>query len=282
VVVVTTSGVRQRVRVHARGHQAGDVRHVDHQVRAHRVRDLAEALEVEHARIRREAGDDHLRFLGQCLRGQRFVVDLAGVGTDAVLHRAEDLAGEIDLGAVCQVATVIEAHAEDRVARVDQREVGRGVRLAARVRLHVRVVRAEQLLGAVDGQLLGDVDEFAAAVVTLARITFRVLVREHRALRFEHARAGIVLRGDQLDVIFLALALAVDGGIQLGIETTHGHRSTEHVMGLGRVARGARIIGGGGWRRSAPGRESRENLRTTANPDQPGPDSLFQEPLDHP
>ena len=75
------------------------------------------------------------------------------------------------------------------------------------MRLHVGVVGAEELLGAVDGELLGDVDEFAAAVVALARIAFGVLVGEHRALGFEHARAGVVLRGDQLDVIFLALAL---------------------------------------------------------------------------
>ena len=117
----------------------------------------------------------------------------------------EQLAGEIDLGAVREMAAVIEAHAEDRVARLDQREVRRGVGLRARVRLHVGVVGAEQFLGAIDGELLGDVDELAAAVVALARIAFGVLVGEHRALRFEHARAGVVLRGDQLDVIFLAL-----------------------------------------------------------------------------
>jgi hypothetical protein len=36
------------------------------------------------------------------------------------------------------------------------------------VRLHVGVVGAEQLLDALDRELLGDVDEFAAAVVALA------------------------------------------------------------------------------------------------------------------
>jgi hypothetical protein len=43
--------------------------------------------------------------------------------------------------------------------------------------------RAEQLLAAVDRQLLGDVDVFAAAVVALARIAFGVLVGELAALR---------------------------------------------------------------------------------------------------
>ena len=47
--------------------------------------------------------------------------------------------------AVRQVAAVREVHAEDRVARLEQREVDRHVRLRARVRLHVGVLGAEQL-----------------------------------------------------------------------------------------------------------------------------------------
>ena len=44
-----------------RGDEAGEVRHVDHQLRADRVGDLAEGGEVEVARVGRAAGDDHLR-----------------------------------------------------------------------------------------------------------------------------------------------------------------------------------------------------------------------------
>ena len=110
------------------------------------------------------------------------------------------------------------------------------------MRLHVGVVGAEEFLGAVDGELLGDVDEFATAVVALARITFGVLVGEHRALRFEHARAGVVFRGDQLDVIFLALAFVLEGGLELGVETTDGHRGTEHGMGLAGRSSGGREL----------------------------------------
>ena len=73
------------------------------------------------------------------------------------------------------------------------------------MRLDVGVIGVEQLLGAVDGQLFGDIHELAAAVVALARIAFGVLVGQHRTLGLEHARAGVVFRGDQLDVIFLAL-----------------------------------------------------------------------------
>ena len=53
--------VLDRVRVLAGGDQAGEVRHVDHQLRVDRVGDLAEGGEVELPRVGRPAGDDHLR-----------------------------------------------------------------------------------------------------------------------------------------------------------------------------------------------------------------------------
>ena len=77
-------------------------------------------------------------------------------------------------------------------------------------------------------KLLGDVDEFAAAVVALARIAFGVLVGELRALRGQDRGAGVVLRGDQLDVVFLPLVLAGDGFPQLGIGVGERSGAAEH------------------------------------------------------
>ena len=116
VVLVTTSAMRHRVRVDAGRDQTRDVRHVDHEVRADRVRDPAEALPVDDARIRREAGEDHLRpmLAREPLDGG--VVDLAGRRVEAVLHGVEEPPREIDLGAVRQVTAMVEAHAEERVA----------------------------------------------------------------------------------------------------------------------------------------------------------------------
>ena len=54
-------GVRHRARVQAGGDEAREVGHVDHQQRADLVGDLAEAREVELARVGRPAGDDQLR-----------------------------------------------------------------------------------------------------------------------------------------------------------------------------------------------------------------------------
>ena len=82
------------------------------------------------------------------------------------------------------------------------------------MRLDVGVIGTEQLLGPVDGQLLDHINVLATAVVTLARITFGVLVGQAAALGFHHPLAGVVFRGDQLDVVLLTAFLGVDGAEQ--------------------------------------------------------------------
>ncbi|MNZ12287.1 hypothetical protein D3C78_291620 [compost metagenome] len=96
------------------------------------------------------------------------------------------------------------------------------------MRLDVGVVGAEQLLGAVDGQLLDDVDVLATTVVALARIAFGVLVGQHGTLGFHHRRAGVVLGGDQLDVLFLALSFLLHRGKEFGIVAGEGQITAEH------------------------------------------------------
>ena len=228
--------VRHGVRVHARGDEAGDVRHVDEQVRAHLVGDRAELRPVDDLRVRAEAGDDHLRLVFQREAFDFGVIDQALV-VHAVLHGVEQLAADVHLRAVREVAAVGERHAEDRVARIQQRQVHGLVGLRTRMRLHVRVVGAEQLLAAFDRQAFGDVDVFAAAVITLARIAFGVLVGQLAALGFHHARAGVVFRRDQLDVVFLAAVLAGDGGGEFGVETFDAGVAGEHSAVRGRGER---------------------------------------------
>ena len=57
---------------------------------------------------------------------------------------------------------------------------------------------AEELLRARVADLLGDVHHLAAAVVAPARVALGVLVRQRRAERGEHRRAGQVLARDEL------------------------------------------------------------------------------------
>ena len=72
------------------------------------------------------------------------------------------------------------------VARLGQREEDGLVRLRAGMGLDVGEGAIEQALGAIDGQLLDDVDILAAAVIALARIAFGIFVGEQRARGFEH------------------------------------------------------------------------------------------------
>ena len=98
-------------------------------------------------------------------------------------------------------------------------EVGRHVGLGAGVGLDVDVLGAgEEGQGAILGQPLGDVHEFAAAVVALAGQALGVLVGERRALGLHHGGEGVVLAGDQLDLPALAIGLAANGRPQLGVD----------------------------------------------------------------
>ena len=95
------------------------------------------------------------------------VVDALGLAVDAVGDEVVEAAAEVDRRPVGEVPALVEAHAHDLVAGLEQREVGGHVGVGARVRLHVGVVGAEQLAQAVAGELLGLVDHEVAAVVAL-------------------------------------------------------------------------------------------------------------------
>ena len=210
-------GVRERRGVQSGRDQAGEMRHVDHEVGADRIRDLAEALEVPMAGIGRTAGDDQLGLVLLGGRLERVHVDAVVVLGDAVGDRLEPLAGDVDLRAVGEMAAGGEVEAHERVARLQQRKEDALVGLAAGIRLHVGEADAEQLLGALDRERLGDVDELAAAVVAATRIAFGVFVGEDRTLRLHHGARDDVLRGDQLDLVTLTAELLLDGFRHLGV-----------------------------------------------------------------
>ena len=145
------------------------------------------------------------------------VVEGLGVAVDAVRHEVVELPAEVHRRPVREVAALVETHPHDLVARLEQREEGRHVRVGTRVRLHVGVLGAEQLAQALPSELFGFVDDEVAAVVALGRIALGVLVREHRALRREHRRRREVLRCDELERGVLTLGLAPDDVGDVGI-----------------------------------------------------------------
>lgn len=74
------------------------------------------------------------------------------------------------------MAAMVEAHAEHRVAGLDDGKIRAEVRAGTGMGLHVGVLRAVQLAGAVAGKVLHHVDLLAAAVVALAGVPFAYLL----------------------------------------------------------------------------------------------------------
>src|SRR4051812_4916380 len=148
--------VRHRRRIRAAGHEPDEVTGVDHHERADLVGDPAERLEVDGPGIRRESGKDDLRAVLDGQVPDPVHVDRLGGRVDLVVHEVEPFPGEVHRGAVGEVAAVREHQAEHLVVRLrlDERAEHGHVRLRAGVGLDIGVLRPEQLLGALDGELL--------------------------------------------------------------------------------------------------------------------------------
>ena len=76
---------------------------------------------------------------------------------------------------------------------------------------------AEELLGAITGDVLDHIRELASAIVATARIAFRILIGENRTGGFKHCLADEVFRGDHLEALVLAADFILNGGSDLRI-----------------------------------------------------------------
>jgi len=198
VVLVTTWAWGTGDGVDPPGHEPREMRHVHQEEGTDLVGNGAERREVDDPGISAPAGDDELRLLFLRLVSHLVVVDAAGGGVHAVLHRLPDGAAVVDRRPVGEMAAMGQREAHDRGARRDQGHERREVGLCPGVRLHVGVGRAEELLQAVDGELLDFVHHLASAVIALPGITLGVLVGQRSAHGVDHRPAREVLAGDQL------------------------------------------------------------------------------------
>ena len=201
---------RDRVGMETGGDQAGDVGHVDKKDRADLASDLGDPVEVDRPGVGAGAGEDQLRLVLSGEGRDVVVVDPLGLGVEAVADRGIPPAGEVELHPVGQVAAVGEVHRQDGVARLEAGIIDRLIGRGPGMRLDVGVLGAEELLGPVDRQPLDLVDELATAVIPLAGQTLGVLVGQDRADGLHDGGAGVILRGDQLELVALANFLVGD------------------------------------------------------------------------
>ena len=167
--------------MNACGNQTGDVSHVYHEVCSYRLCDLGQTLEVDDAGICTCTGNDQLRLDFLCQSLGTVVVDIFIIA-QFIGNEVEVLAGDVDRRTVCQVAAVCQAHAHNRIARLEQCEVYGSVCLCTGVGLYIGILGTEQLAGTFDSDLLYYVYIFAAAVVPLVGQTFCILVGEGRPI----------------------------------------------------------------------------------------------------
>ena len=252
------------------------------------VGDLPHLREVHATRVGGVAGDEDQRTELAGLLGERVVVEQPGGRVGAVARLLEHLAADVRPEAVREVAAGVERHAEQPLVAellaqllpgllvevVDRAEAGllqrreldalgeRGpegdqVGVDAGVRLHVRVLRAEQLLGVLGGQRLDGVDVAAACVEAAADGALGVLVRQPAAHREQHRRRGVVLAGDELQRRALIRQLLLHRG---------GDARLDRGDGVERGAEGGARRGGDGevGGRSHTGSSNRRKPRRTA------------------
>ena len=212
-----------------RGDEPGDMGHVHHEIGLHLPGDFGEPGKIQGAGIGAGPGDDHL---GAVLQGEfpeAGEVHLFGLPVHAVGHRLEEAAGEIHRGPVAQVAAMRQVHTHNGITGLQEGEIDGHIGLAAGMGLDVGVRRAEDLLHPAQGQVLGGVHVFAAAVEAPPRIAFGILVGQDGALGLEHRVADEVLRSDHLQLVQLALPFPLDDRINRRIDAGQVVHLIHHV-----------------------------------------------------
>ena len=111
-------GMRHRVRVDAGGDEAGNVRHIHHQVCANSIGNLTEFGKIKCPRIGGTTGKDDLWLTGTGLIKQRVEIDQCRFLVNAILLGIEPFAGQVRRRTMGQVPAGCQRHAENRIARL--------------------------------------------------------------------------------------------------------------------------------------------------------------------
>lgn len=170
----------------------------------------ADARIVPVTAVRRSTAENEFRFMGACLLFQHVIVYQAVFFPDTIKSCVVGFAGEIDGGAMCQMAAHGEVQAEDGISRLQDGQHNCGIRLGAGVRLHVGVGAVEHLFDAIDGQLFGFIYDFTAAIVAAAGIAFSIFVGQDAARCAHNVVGSEIFGGDEFDAIALAVELPAD------------------------------------------------------------------------
>ena len=201
-------GIFQRVVEQTGSDESGRVSHVNHEQGAYFVGNATHASVVPFARIC--AGATHNQFwmyAASCFF-HLVVVNKPGVFFHVVFHLVEHQSREVYWAAVRQVTAVSEVQAHESVARFHHSHEHSHVGLGTRVRLHVGIFGAKELLEAFDGKRFSFVHHLTATVVAVSGVSFGIFVCKARTHGLHNLVANKVFRCDKFDAFFLALVFA--------------------------------------------------------------------------
>ena len=141
-------------------------------------------LKINYARVGRRAADDQARHALLSNFLQLIVIDRFRFGGNSIVADLVTDAGKVWRVSVSQMAAVRQVHPQNRVAIFERGQINSHVRLRATVRLHIRMVGAEQFPGSIDSSLLTTSlhAQPRAAVIAFLWIAFGVLVRKDRPI----------------------------------------------------------------------------------------------------
>ena len=119
------------------------------------------------------------------------------------------------------MSAMIQVHTHNGIAGFQYRELYCHIRLCTGMRLYVGIITAKQLLGTLDCQILNHIHAFAAAIISLAGITFRIFIGQRTAHSCHNRLTYPVLRSNQFDMTVLTIFLVDNGLCHLGIYFFH-------------------------------------------------------------
>ena len=115
------------------------------------------------------------------------------------------------------MSAVIKVHAHICITGLKHSEENSHVSLCSRMRLNINVVTAKQLLGPLSCKFFNHIHTFAAAVVSLTRISFGIFIGKGRTHSCHNSLAYPVFGGDQLNMAVLSCHFRFYRGCHLGI-----------------------------------------------------------------
>ena len=186
---------------HWAGMKSCDMRHINHKIRADLIRDLPEFLKINDSGICACAGDDHLRLMLLRQSPNFLIIDQHVLFTDVVRYDLKPFPRHVDGTAMRQMAAIRKTHPQNLVSRLQHCKKHGHIRLCAGVRLHVRMLGAKQLFGALNSKIFYNINVFATAVITFSRISFCVFVCQRAAHRLHDRFTDKIFRSDQFDLI---------------------------------------------------------------------------------